>query len=698
MIEMRADGKRDGRAAMFLRLGLAGLLVTAGLGAQIAEAGPGVALSVISTDAARVTGGDALLEVRGVEIAPTLTVDGQSSPTRFTRVGANWRGLVTDLSVGSHTLVATAGGPKAAVTVRNFPEAGPVFAGAQVQPWPCATAAAGLGEPRNAACEVDPVATFHYFSKTSQVFLPYVANVSDLDVATTTTDDGKIVPYVIRQEQGVLDRGIYSWAVLWDRDRPFNNFVGKVLLPFKGGCDPVYAQTQPVDVKSPNVATRNEEGTGNARYALSRGFAVATSSNFILGNQCNTTVAAETAMMLKEHIVETTSTPLRYTVGSGCSGGSIMQISIAAAYPGILDGLMPTCTFTDIQQVSQEAQDCNLVNRAFNQPGLDVLDVDARRAVMGYALPLACYGTYDGPTGFAQRWFDPDNGTFCKVASDQIFDASNNPTGVRCTIQDYNEASVGTRPDGHAKRFYDNVGVQYGLRALEAGAIDAEQFVDLNEAVGGYDINWNWTPSRSRADEPAIAYRTGWNASYHNLAMVPIINLHGFDVASGHFDIHSDSLKARLERDTGRHGNLVLWKGPEPTFTDSAALSSSFDVITSWLDRITSDISSRTLPEKVLANKPVEARNSCWVAGIQDTDFDSCRKAFPSFSDPRLVAGGPLADDVVACQLKPLDPTAYPYTFTSEQVARLQAIFAAGVCDYSKPGVGQQRTLAWQTY
>jgi hypothetical protein len=28
----------------------------------------------------------------------------------------------------------------------------------------------------------------------------------------------------------------------------------------------------------------------------------------------------------------------------------------------------------------------------------------------------------------------------------------------------------------------------------------------------------------------------------------------------------------------------------------------------------------------------------------------------------------------------------------------LQKVFASGVCDYGKPGVDQQKTVAWQTY
>lgn len=61
------------------------------------------------------------------------------------------------------------------------------------------------------------------------------------------------------------------------------------------------------------------------------------------------------------------------------------------------------------------------------------------------------------------------------------YNAATNRKGTRCTLQDYPVAIFGRRPDGFANRPYDNVGVQYGLRALQAGTITPEQFVDLNE-------------------------------------------------------------------------------------------------------------------------------------------------------------------------------------------------------------------------
>ena len=53
------------------------------------------------------------------------------------------------------------------------------------------------------------------------------------------------------------------------------------------------------------------------------------------------------------------------------------------------------------------------------------------------------------------------------------YDPEDNPTGVRCTLQDANVNVFGRDPaTGFARRPLDNVGVQYGLGALRAGVID----------------------------------------------------------------------------------------------------------------------------------------------------------------------------------------------------------------------------------
>ena len=68
------------------------------------------------------------------------------------------------------------------------------------------------------------------------------------------------------------------------------------------------------------------------------------------------------------------------------------------------------------------------------------------------------------------------------------------------------------------------------------------------------------------------------------------------------------------------------------------------------------------------------------------------------YETPRSVADGPKTGDVNKCQRKAPAREDYPLTFTDADFARLQEIFPTGVCDWSKPGVGQQGAIPWMTY
>jgi hypothetical protein len=71
---------------------------------------------------------------------------------------------------------------------------------------------------------------------------------------------------------------------------------------------------------------------------------------------------------------------------------------------------------------------------------------------------------------------------------------------------------------------------------------------------------------------------------------------------------------------------------------------------------------------------------------------------FPSASFPREVAGAGVAADIIKCKLHAPLRSDYP-GFTDAQWSRLRTIFSGGVCDWSKPGVGQQpRAGTWQSF
>ena len=48
-----------------------------------------------------------------------------------------------------------------------------------------------------------------------------------------------------------------------------------------------------------------------------------------------------------------------------------------------------------------------------------------------------------------------------------------------------------------------------------------------------------------------------------------------------------------------------------------------------------------------------------------------------------------MTNDIMKCQLKPVNFADYKVAFNDDQKARMKKTFATGVCDFSKPGVGQ---------
>src|SRR5262249_33229591 len=96
----------------------------------------------------------------------------------------------------------------------------------------------------------------------------------------------------------------------------------------------------------------------------------------------------------------------------------------------------------------------------------------------------------------------------CLLPAALVYDPVTNPNGTRCGDADLSAAVWGTTAgiapgSTRARQTLDNTGIQYGLGALLAGAITPEEFVTLNEKIGGFDADSNRRPARSTADLPA---------------------------------------------------------------------------------------------------------------------------------------------------------------------------------------------------
>ena len=82
-------------------------------------------------------------------------------------------------------------------------------------------------------------------------------------------------------------------------------------------------------------------------------------------------------------------------------------------------------------------------------------------------------------------------------------------------------------------RPFDNVGVQYGLAALNVGSISTTQFLDLNDRISGYDEDANYVSGRTSADPGAVrrTYQSGLSLSGGGgLASIPVFDFGGYDL------------------------------------------------------------------------------------------------------------------------------------------------------------------------
>ena len=330
---------------------------------------------------------------------------------------------------------------------------------------------------------------------------------------------------------------------------------------------------------------------------------------------------------------------------------------------------------------------------------------DQKRAVVGF-LTLATMANVDKSAAGRIQVLE-----FCPPALPVAlrYHATSNPKGARCDVYDHTVNAYGRDPKtGFARRPLDNVGVQYGLRALNAGSISKEQFLDLNERTGGFDNDGNVVSSRSEGDLAAIraAYRTGrLTSGGGGLASTPIIDYRNYldDQEDGdvHLRYQSFSLRERLVKANGRADNhVMLVEDRRGGSSASPVFREALGQMDRWLTTLSEDTSSNPQIVKIVRAKPADLTDACWsrdqtpqkIAEKQTRDTSTrCGELYPTASFPREIAGAAVAGDIIKCQLKPIQLSDYQVTFTSDEMARLRKMFSGGVCDWTKPGVEQQR-------
>ncbi len=693
---------------------LMGGVVLIASGVALGSSAPKLVLRVLSGTPDMVTGGEALVEVRGGIAGKTrVMLHGQEVTNQF-RPGTDGTllGIVSGLKAGSNVLEVRVGSKRGTLHLVNHPITGPVFSGPHQTPFMCETSASELGAPLDANCSAKTVVRYYYRSTSTPqtpgaplIPLDPAASLPK-DIAQTTTTEGKSVNFIVRRETGTINRGVYEISFLhqpgeplpdpWTASRGWNR---RLVYFFGAGVGSGFHQGRmnPGYWTPPRSALDVE--------ILGKGYAVASSSLNLFRNTSNDVIAAETLMMVKEYFTKTFGVP-DYTIALGGSGGAMEQYLIAQNYPGLLDGIIPANSFPDVFTTASAAMDCGLLAHAFDTSTQRWTDTE-KAAISGFAIWGTCVNWTTSPlyaSALGQGACD------ASIPKQQLYDPETNPQGVRCTLQDNQVNILGREAaTGVARRPFDNVGVQFGLSALNAGILSAEQFLDLNKRVGGYDINGRIVPRRTAADAATlrIAYEAGRVNAGSRLSTIPIIDVRQYlDQKQGDENIHDRvrtlMMRERIKIATKSPASNMVMLLHESLAGYTAALLQAVTDIDQWLGNISRDTSSERAAEKVVRNKPAGLTDACWTADgkkMEESGSGVCKQQFPAHGTPRIAAGSPLTDAALKCTLKPISAADYQRPFTPDQLTQLKAIFPHGVCDYHRPGSQQTPdSQRWRRY
>ena len=688
--------------------------------------GDRLSITVLSGEPDQVTGGDALVQVslpRNVRPRDVrVTLDGEDVTSAFDAASdRRLVGLVDGLEEGKNRLRAVVtrshrlAGRSASLTLVNHPTSGPIFSGPQQQPFVCTTARGRfdgrtiLGQPLvdnqdrfgipvaaedadgdypqdargyptaeadivgwSADCAAETRYGYVYRSTTDNRFHWLDDPASPpADTATTTTMDGRTVPFVVRWERGTINRFVYSVAMLApvgekDPTRPDDSLWNKRLVfSFQGG-----------------VAIGHTQGTTSDSAMLPAdllklGYGVMWSSGTRTSTHYNLQVGGETALMLKEHTVETHGVP-DYTVAVGGSGGAIQQYVYAQNHPGLLDAAIAQYSYPDMVTQVIHVGDCELLEHYFDATDRDNAkwkDPEVRQAIIGLngtshpknlsagetAQWNQLYAAYEalgyqvmtrGPASPAPAlmeckpgWFGLTplamNPTFTDV--EDLDKLAQGTDGVEWTHWADLVNVYGTDEDGFARVPWDNVGVQYGLEALTRGVITPGEFLDLNASVGSWKESadmveegfpfagafspqnfdpWSsrnmqlspdggTTPAPRRAgdrDAMRAAYTSGMQ--FQGDIDIPVIDWRPYleDDLDMHNTQQSFATRQRMLNADGDASNQVIW------FTDARPSQQfdqtpmAFEVMDRWMRNI--DANPR---RGVAGNKPPQAVDSCFA-------------------------------------------------------------------------------------
>ncbi len=676
---------------------------------------------IASSDPAMVSGTTTLVDVQVADTTMpiTATLNGVNVSSVFHVDAAHpghLLGVVSGVTPGANALlVAQNNSSPAEVDFTAYSIAGPIVSGPHQTPFICQTSTFLLpdnttfGPALDADCSAAPKTTYMYLQTNGTALVPMPSTTTrPSDVAMTTTTSGVTVPYIVRVETKTVDRGILQTAVLHDPTVEATptpivppKAWNKRLLAVEGyGCPGGWYIQGGVEG---NLALAGFDFSLLNVKRLGEGYATFANTLAHASNDCNAVLESEADMMSKEAFIKTYGVP-DITVSAGCSGGSYGSSQPADRIPGLFDGILIACTFPDPLGIAFSGSDGHLLSHYWAVTNTTGFTDAQKLAVSGYKgiqafLDAANQSGRTDPvpnrvdvTGYVSASWSP------VVPVGVRYDPVSNKTGARPTIYDADKNMYGVdKTTGFALRPYDNVGVQYGLNALNNGVITTTQFLDLNANIGGYDQDFNYVANRVTGDPGAITRMQQSGLQLYGgggLANIPVFDVTGIynDDGGYHYQWFHFAMRERMLQANGDTLNHVMWRGnPVPAET-------AWSAFMSWVVAYKADTAAGTQRAKVIRDKPATAVDGCWSNAttfitepqtLSNTPNTMCNTLFPSWSFPRYQAGGTLAANIAKCTLKPVVASDYKVTFTATELARLNTIFPNGVCDFTKAGVNQ---------
>ncbi|MTI53025.1 MAG: hypothetical protein FH757_15510 [Alcanivorax sp.] len=769
-----------------LALAVACLLAACGGDSSSNNEAPSAGLRVVSSAPEWVSGGDARVAVSGSSSLlgeAQLRLNGETVDlSGFELRDGALEGVIDGLEEGDNTLLVRHPdhGTLARLTLTNHPVEGPMFSGPHQYPFVCTTVSELGKQPLvdtdgdegfpvyddndqqiglSRDCGIEPY-TEYWYRTTGDEYKPLPEGASrPADMATTTLMDGREVDFVVRWERGTINRFIYSIAMLAEAGEEEGSldtglWNGRLMYRFQGGVGIGHTQ-----------GSMDYNRRALQPDVLGQGYAIIYSTGTRMSEHYNMQVGGETALMVKERFVEEYGEPL-YTVGLGASGGAIQQYVYAQNHPGLIDAAIPVQSYPDMVTQTIHIGDCELLEHYMdvtdqgnekwqtttNRTWLVGLNAtDAVPDPLYDAKQLLGYGGAPGSTECVESWRGLTPLTMNPYYGQADNQDQMQPPGLMATVNwsHYDDLRniYGVDGDGYPNTLFDNVGVQYGLQALLDGNITEEEFLALNEQVGGWkdqkdmvqegfpflyseeDVMGDpslfdpWSRrNMTLSEDPAVpAPRTEGSLAAMNGAYtsgmvfhgesggIPIIDWrpyleHELDMHNVH---QSFVVRQRMEDFAGHADNQVIWFTDARPEEDFSHVPMALEVIEDWMANI------RANPDQsVAANRPALARDSCfatdgtliargddvWDGALDDAPAGACTREFPIYTTSRIVAGAPTEGDVFKCGLKPVatalsDGTYGDWEPDGDQIARLNAIFPDGVCDYSQPDQGRPDNL-----